>query len=110
MTSEEERLHRLLIYGTTSSDIYDVGTLYPNPYYGLTYTEFSADHFEDLNEYFKGLEWKRANAQYIKTIFNGYMGLVKHQEECEKIFRKRNVSEIKKSLHELLRTRNDYVR
>lgn len=84
--------------------IYDVNTTIPASGTGLTYTEFSADPFEDLDEYFKGLEWKKANTQYLKSIFNGYLGLVKIQEEREKIFRKRDVSEIKKSLHELLRT------
>lgn len=71
--------------------IYDVNSLYVGT---------MAKEFEELYDI---TAWKKANFDYFKKVFADCDKWKKQQEERESTFRKKDISELRKSLHDLMR-------
>lgn len=59
----------------------------------------------DVNSLYVGTmaAWKKANFDYVKKVFADCDKWKKQQEERESTFRKKDISELRKSLHDLMR-------
>lgn len=112
--------------------IYDVNSLYvgtmanlpkflrdsiirPRQYTGYGFTYYNIDeaidyfnaeeraHAKAFEELYDITAWKKANFDYFNKIFKDCDKWKKQQEERESTFRKKDISELRKSLHELMR-------
>lgn len=76
------------------------GFTYYNIDEALAYEEYRATEFEELYDI---TAWKKANFDYFKKVFADCDKWKKQQEERESTFRKKDISELRKSLHDLMR-------
>ena len=103
--------------------IYDVNSLYvgtmdnyqkflrdsiirPRQHTGYGFTYYNIDEAIDYfnaEELYDITAWKKANFEYFNKIFKDCDKWKKQQEERESAFRKKDVSELRKYLHEIMR-------